>query len=70
MAKKKMKLATWLVSKKLITIEQAQAVMQEQETQKGSLKDRFGRIAVKRGFITEAALNKAILAKDKDEAGA
>ncbi len=68
MGKKKMKLASWLVSKKLITVEQAQKVMQEQETQKGSLKDRFGRIAVKKGFITEAALNKAILAKDRDEA--
>jgi hypothetical protein len=68
MAKKKMKLATWLVSKKLITVEQAQKVMQEQETQKGNLRDRFGRIAVKKGFITEAALNKAILAKDRDEA--
>ena len=69
MAKKKMKLATWLVSKKLLTVEQAQKVMREQETQAGSLKDRFGRIAVKKGFITEAALNKAILAKDRDEAG-
>jgi len=68
MAKKKMKLATWLVSKKLITVEQAQKVMREQEIQTGNLKDRFGRIAVKMGFITEAALNKAILAKDKDEA--
>jgi hypothetical protein len=68
MAKKKMKLATWLVSKKLLTVEQAQKVMREQEIQTGNLKDRFGRIAVKMGFITEAALNKAILAKDKDEA--
>jgi hypothetical protein len=68
MAKKKMKLATWLVSKKLLTVEQAQKVMREQEIQTGNLKDRFGRIAVKMGFITEAALNKAILAKDRDEA--
>jgi hypothetical protein len=68
MAKKKMKLATWLVSKKLLTVEQAQKVMREQEIQTGNLKDRFGRIAVKMGFITEAALNTAILAKDKNEA--
>jgi hypothetical protein len=31
MAKKKMKLASWLVSKKLLTVEQAQKAMEEQE---------------------------------------
>jgi len=67
MAKKKMKLASWLVSKKLLTIEQAQKVMEEQEKHKG-IRDRFGRIAVKMGYITEAQLNKAIMAKEKDEA--
>jgi len=67
MAKKKMKLATWLVSKKLLTIEQAQKVMEAQEGQKG-IRDRFGRIAVKMGYISEAQLNKAVMAKDRDEA--
>jgi hypothetical protein len=67
MAKKKMKLATWLVSKKLLTVEQAQKVMEAQEGQKG-IRDRFGRIAVKMGYITEAQLNKAVMAKDRDEA--
>jgi hypothetical protein len=67
MAKKKMKLASWLVSKKLLTVEQAQKVMEEQEQSKG-IRDRFGRIAVKMGYITEAQLNRAVLAKEKDEA--
>jgi hypothetical protein len=67
MAKKKMKLATWLVSKKLLTVEQAQKVMEAQESQKG-IRDRFGRIAVKMGYISEAQLNKAVMAKDRDEA--
>jgi len=67
MAKKKMKLATWLVSKKLLTVEQAQKVMEAQEGQKG-IRDRFGRIAVKMGYISEAQLNKAVMAKDRDEA--
>ncbi len=62
-----MKLATWLVSKKLLTVEQAQKVMQAQEKQKG-IHDRFGRIAVKLGYISESQLNKAIMAKEKDEA--
>ena len=69
MAKKIMKLASWLVSKKLLTVEQAQKVMQEQEKQKG-IHDRFGRIAVNLGFITEAQLNRAVMAKEKDEAQA
>jgi hypothetical protein len=67
MAKKKMKLATWLVSKKLITVEQAQRVMQEQQKQ-GGIHDRFGRIAVRLGYITEPQLDRAVMAKEKDEA--
>jgi hypothetical protein len=67
MARKKMKLATWLVSKKLLTVEQAQKVMQEQEKQKG-IHDRFARIAVTLGYISEGQLNRAVMAKEKDEA--
>jgi hypothetical protein len=69
MGKKKMKLATWLVSHKLMTVEQANTVMKEQEKQTGHIKDRFGRIAIKMGFITEAQLNKAVLDKERDELG-
>ena len=62
-----MKLATWLVSRKLMTVDQAEQVMVEQKKQAGHIKDRFGRIAVKRGYISEAQLNRACLDKEKDE---
>ena len=68
MGKKKMKLATWLVSHKLLSIDQANEVMIEWDKQTGHIKERFGRIAVKKGFITEAQLNAACLDKEKDEA--
>lgn len=67
MGKKKMKLASWLVSHKLMTLDQANDVMTEQGKQSGHIKDRFGRIAVKKGYITEAILNKACLDKEREE---
>ena len=67
MAKKKMKLASWLVSHHLMTVDQANEVMQEWNTQTGHIKDRFGRIAVKRGYLTEAQLNKACVEKEREE---
>ncbi len=69
MGKKKMRLATYLIAKKLLTVEQAQLVLAEQEKQGSRMHDRFGRIAVKKGYIKEADLNKAILAKEREEAG-
>jgi hypothetical protein len=67
MAKKKMKLASWLVSHHLITVDQAHDVMDEWKAQSGHIKDRFGRIAVKKGYISEAQLNKACLEKEREE---
>lgn len=67
MAKKKMKLASWLVSRHLITVDQAKDVMVAWNTQNGHIKDRFGRIAVKKGYISEAELNKACLDKEREE---
>ena len=67
MGKKKMKLASWLVSHHLITLDQANDVMKHQGTQSGHIKDRFGRIAVNMGYISEAALNKACLQKEREE---
>jgi hypothetical protein len=67
MSKKKMKLASWLVSHKLMTVDQANDVMKEQGKQTGHIKDRFGRIAVKKGYITEPILNKACLDKEREE---
>jgi hypothetical protein len=62
-----MKLASWLVSHRLITVDQANEVMQEWNSQTGHIKDRFGRIAVKKGFISEAQLNKACIDKEREE---
>jgi hypothetical protein len=67
MGKKKMKLATWLVSHQLMTVDQANEVMKEWNSQTGHIKDRIGRIAVKKGFISEAQLNKACLDKEREE---
>jgi hypothetical protein len=69
MGKKKMRLATYLIQQKLLTVEQAQEILSEQGQQGDRIHDRFGRLAMKKRFITEANLNKAILAKDRDEAG-
>jgi hypothetical protein len=67
MGKKKMKLASWLVSHKLITLDQANDVISEQGRQSGHIKDLFGRIAVKKGYISEATLTKACLEKEREE---
>ena len=62
-----MKLASWLVSHKLMTVDQAEDVMKEQGLQTGHIRDRFGRIAVKKGYISEETLRKACLDKERDE---
>ena len=67
--KKKMRIATYLIDKGLLTVEQAQEVMTEQEKKGGGLKDRFGRIAVNKGYISEKVLNKAVTDKEREEAG-
>ncbi len=63
-----MRLATWLVSHNLMTLDQAHEVMREQKEQTGHIRDRFGRIAVKLGFISEEALTRAYFAKEREEA--
>lgn len=65
---KRMRLATWLVSHNLMTLDQAREVMRWQREQTGRIRDRFGRIAVNMGFITEEALTRAYLAKEREEA--
>ncbi len=63
------RLATYLIQKKLLTVEQAQEILSEQGQKGGRIHDMFGRLAVKKGYITEAALNKAIVEKDREESG-
>ena len=69
MAKKKLRIASYLISKGLLSVEKAKEIMQEQDGKSGITKEMFGRIAVKKGYITEDALNKAIVAKEREEAG-
>ena len=64
---KHMKLATYLIQNGYLTVEQAQEVMQEQEAPADKRKERFGRIAVKKGFISEQKLNHAVLEKEREE---
>jgi hypothetical protein len=68
--RKRMRLATWLVSHKLMTLDQAHEVMREQREQTGQIRDRFGRIAVNKGYISEDVLTRAYLAKEREEADA
>jgi hypothetical protein len=65
--KKKMKLASWLIAHELLTVGQAETIIKTQETQTGQIKDRFGRIAVRMGYISEAALNRACIEKEREE---
>ena len=69
MSKKKYKLASYLIAKGLLTKEQAKEIMAEQDKKSGPLRERFGRIAVKKGYITESQLNRAILEKEREEIG-
>lgn len=66
---KHMKLATYLIENGYLTVEQAQEVMKEQEGSGAKRKERFGRIAVKKGFISENKLNQAVLKKEREEFG-
>jgi len=68
-AKKKYKLASYLIAKGLITREQAREIMAEQDEKRGPIRERFGRIAVRKGYITESQLNRAIMEKEREEAG-
>ena len=65
---KRMRLATWLVSHHLLTLDQAHDVMRAQKEQTGTIRERFGRIAVNKGYISEEALTRAYLEKEREEA--
>ena len=66
---KKMRIATYLVNEGFLSLEQAKIVMDEQKKMNGNFKNRFGRIAVNKGFINEHILNKALIQKEKYEFG-
>jgi polyhydroxyalkanoate synthesis regulator phasin len=62
-------LATYLVDKGYMTAEQAEAVVREQVKALPGMRDQFGKIAVRMGFITAPNLEKAIQQKEKEETG-
>ena len=65
----KMKLGTYLIKNGFMTVEQAQKVIQVQQQNHGASRQRFGRIAVKLGYITEPMLNKIVMDKERKEFG-
>lgn len=67
MAKHRLLLATYLVDKGFMTQEQAEAVAREQGKALPGMREQFGKIAVRMGFITTPTLEKAILEKLKEE---
>jgi hypothetical protein len=68
--KKNMRLATYLIQRGLLTVPQAKEILAEQQGQQEKrIHEMFGRLAVKKGYLTEAALNKAMVEKDREESG-
>jgi hypothetical protein len=64
---KNMRIGTYLVREGLLTREQAQQVIDEQAGGQGPLKERFGRIAARLGFLSERDVDRAFLAKSRRE---
>jgi hypothetical protein len=57
-----MRIASYLIHRGLISLEQAQIIIKHQESGEGS-HERFGQIAVRLGFINEGALERAVREK-------
>jgi hypothetical protein len=53
-----MRIASCLIKKGLISLEQAQSIIREQET--SPARERFGTIAVRRGFISQTILDEVL----------
>jgi hypothetical protein len=68
-AKHRLLLATYLVDKGYMTQEQAEAVVREQAKALPGMREQFGKIAVRMGFITSPSLEKAVKEKEKEESG-
>jgi hypothetical protein len=66
-----MKLGTYLVQKGLLTQEQAQEALEEQQRRSSEnpelLGPRFGRVAIDLGYISERPLERAFLDKTQEE---
>jgi hypothetical protein len=66
---KKMKLGSYLVKNGFLTLDQAKEVIAAQQGGQGVSKERFGRIAIKLGYISEKMLNRVVMQKEKQEFG-
>ena len=66
---KKMRIGSYMVKNGFLTLEQAQMILQTQQKSESMHKERFGRIAVNLGYISEKVLNKIVLQKEKQEFG-
>jgi hypothetical protein len=62
-----MRIGTYLVKKGLLTLDQANEIMREQSKRRGMSRERFGRIAVNKGYISEEAMTKAFLEKSRED---
>jgi hypothetical protein len=62
-----MRIGTYLVKKGLLTLDQANDVMREQSGKGGPDRERFGRIAVNKGYISEEVMTKAFLEKSRED---
>lgn len=70
MPKEKQKFGTYMVENGYLTKEQAIEVLNAQNIQDENpceMNDRFGRIAVEKGFISEKKLREAFLNQAKEE---
>jgi len=66
----KMKLGTYLVKNGFISLDQAQKILEvQQKGDDGSNKQRFGRIAINLGYLSEKMLNRIVLEKERKEFG-
>ena len=64
-----MKIATYLIKNGYLSQDQAEKIIRIQQQMGSGIKDRFGRIAINEGYISEKMLNKALLQKERGEFG-
>ena len=57
-----MRIASYLIHRGLISLEQAQTIIKQQESGPGS-PERFGEIAIRLGFISKDVLERAVREK-------
>jgi hypothetical protein len=69
MAKKRIPIGKFLVARGLLSIEEEREVAAEQQSLDEDDHEAFGRIAVRKGFISEKAVKEAMKARAAMEKG-